>query len=169
MTPAGLRGPFDDQPHAVVDGIFETDTCYTNLEPLIGLWDGWRGRRKLPLRKNLEPAQIGTLLSNVLLLDVKRNPIDFHYLVCGQHFIDHNGYDLTGHRLSEFVADTPSNRELFKFYAAVSQDGRPRTLRVSYTSRKSIRKHAHLVALPFAGVRGQVTALLVGLAYVDPE
>lgn len=58
-------------------------------------WDGKRGGRLMPRRQDIKPAEIVSLLPNVLLVDVEK-PLRLRYRLIGTRIAETMGRDSTG-------------------------------------------------------------------------
>lgn len=94
-------------------------------------WQRIRGEREIPARRDLDPADIATILPNVMLKDVCRDPLDFRYRLVGSRARHHSQADYTGKRMSELAHQGPSS-VVFRVCAWVVENRRPLLLRPPY-------------------------------------
>lgn len=90
-------GPFDD-----LD--FEKTRRSLNSKINVAACDYWnqiRQQGRLPMRRDLNPAEIPRILPSVLLLDVMRPELDFRYRLVGTRWVNHFGRDDTGRLMSD--------------------------------------------------------------------
>lgn len=59
-------------------------------------WDARRQSKLMPSRTDIDPIEIPRLLPYVVLIDVLREPIDFHYRLIGTQACVTMGRDFTG-------------------------------------------------------------------------
>src|SRR3546814_6157759 len=52
-------------------------------------WKQKRGDRPMPAESDLDPAEIRKILPHVILLDVRQEPLDFHYRLIGTKMDEH--------------------------------------------------------------------------------
>src|SRR3546814_9628318 len=52
-------------------------------------WKQKRGDRPMPAESDLDPAEIRKILPHVILLDVRQEPLDFHYRLIGTKMDQH--------------------------------------------------------------------------------
>lgn len=58
------------------------------LDRAYGYWLCKRGRRAMPARAAIDPAELKDILPHVMMLRVRRDPLDFEYRLIGGHFQD---------------------------------------------------------------------------------
>lgn len=71
---------------------------------LRSLHDYWRSKRAsagLPRKRDIDPAEIGSLLNNVFLVSVERDPIRFRYRLLGSAIIGVSRANMTGRTMDE--------------------------------------------------------------------
>ncbi len=71
---------------------------------LRSLHDYWRSKRAsagLPRKRDIDPAEIGSLLNNVFLVSVERDPIRFRYRLLGLAIIGVSRANMTGRTMDE--------------------------------------------------------------------
>lgn len=64
-------------------------------------WDRKRGDRVMPLRGDIDPNEIRRHLPGIMLVEVKRDPLDFVYRLVGTREVAARGNDPTGKRVAE--------------------------------------------------------------------
>jgi hypothetical protein len=113
------------------------ELCSPPLAEVFHYWNGKRGERAMPLRSDIEPADIARHLPGIILVEVKRGPLDFVYRLVGTREVAARGNDPTGKRVAENwygseAADVVANYErvvasrsfLYDKDAFVRPDGR---------------------------------------------
>lgn len=70
-------------------------TADSNLQAL-DYWNQQRGERAMPARADLDPAEIVAILPHVIILDVRDDPLDFHYRLIGTGIANNLVRNLTG-------------------------------------------------------------------------
>ena len=124
---------------------------------------GWPDR--LPRRSDLEPFDISTILSNVVLLDVRDSPRDFFYRVIGTGVVHHLAEDLTGQWMSEIDHQRPPSR-IWDSCNKVAETACPLLSSVPYVGPHSEFLYGEDIILPLADDTNAVTKLLVFVAYI---
>src|SRR5262249_29214633 len=66
----------------------------------LAYWESKRPGRRMPARRDIDPAEMLDLLPNVMLVDVVREPLDFRYRLIGTAIVAHMRHDYTGQRFS---------------------------------------------------------------------
>jgi len=77
---------------------------YAMLQKAKAYWDGRRGRRRMPARSDLRPAEMTPWLSQVLLADVLTDSADFRYRLIGTRLDPYFPVFATGKRFTEALA-----------------------------------------------------------------
>ncbi len=131
---------------------------------LLQYWKSRRGDREMPGRADLDPLDMGPFLSQVFLVDVSHEPLDFSYRLIGTEIVDRSVHDYTGKRL----ADLPSQRKpsdiwsLFETAAIQRRPVRGLVPQLKYTSR-----FVEMQALPLSR-NGEQVEMLIGTVVFDP-
>jgi hypothetical protein len=73
-------------------------------------WQGKRGARRMPARRDIDPIEIPDLLPNIVLVDVERDPLDFRYRLIGTAITAHLARDYTGTCFSSLPHQQPGSR-----------------------------------------------------------
>jgi hypothetical protein len=77
------------------------DVCSPPVADIFHYWDGKRAGRALPRRSDIDPADIVRHLPGLVLVEVKRDPLDFVYRLVGTREAAARGCDPTGKRVAE--------------------------------------------------------------------
>jgi hypothetical protein len=64
-------------------------------------WDDKRGGRVMPLRSDIDPNEMRRHLPGIMLIEVKRDPLDFIYRLVGTREVAARGNDPTGKRVAD--------------------------------------------------------------------
>lgn len=72
------------------------DVCDEHVRQLFAYWNERRGSRDMPLRTEIDPADFPRHLPGILLIDVRWEPLDFHYRVVGTREVEARGFNPTG-------------------------------------------------------------------------
>jgi hypothetical protein len=113
------------------------ELCSPPLAEVFHYWNGKRGERAMPLRSDIDPADLVRHLPGICLVEVRRRPLDFVYRLVGTREVTARGSDPTGKRVAENwygseAADVVANYErvvasrsfLYDKDAFVRPDGR---------------------------------------------
>lgn len=73
-------------------------------------WNKKRGKRRLPSRHDIDPAEIVEILPHVFLLDVQQVPLDFRYRLIGTKMDEHMTGSYTGLWMSQIPHQTAPSR-----------------------------------------------------------
>jgi hypothetical protein len=77
------------------------EVSHPTLVGLYRYWDGKRGGRTMPARRDLDPSEIVKLLPHIYMLDVERDPLRFRYRLIGTAICTFLGRDYTGRTVDE--------------------------------------------------------------------
>lgn len=64
-------------------------------------WDGKRGGRRYPGRRDIGPLDLPYILGSIILVDVSHDPVRFRFRLYGSNLVEQTGFDPTGLELSE--------------------------------------------------------------------
>ncbi|WP_366655084.1 PAS domain-containing protein [Fodinicurvata sp. EGI_FJ10296] len=91
----------------VENGIYTEPTEAHAQEPRLGdlveFWNECRGGRSMPSRADLDVIDLKPWLGNLILLEVRHDPLDYFYRVFGSLISQNTSRDLTGKWLSECI------------------------------------------------------------------
>jgi hypothetical protein len=137
-------------------------------EPFHRLLDHWlalKGARRVPLRAQFDPAEVGYALGNLALVEIEAAPLRVRYRVVGSKLIDLYGGPMTGRYVDELYSPEISD-EVHDAYRQLAESAEP-----LYTRRGF---HFFVIAfgydrlpLPFSRDGGRVDAALLALYPVD--
>jgi len=72
------------------------DECHPKIAAILGYWRARHQGSDLPGRQHFDPTDIPSLLPNIWLMDVSRNPIRFRMRLVGTRVVAYAGEDNTG-------------------------------------------------------------------------
>ena len=73
-------------------------------------WNRLRAGRRIPRRRDFNPADVPRILPSIILLDVVRPELDFRYRLIGTRWVDHFGRDDTGCMMSQIPHQAPPSQ-----------------------------------------------------------
>lgn len=94
------------------------------IRELFDYWQSIHPESGLPGRRNLDPVDIPQLLPNIWMIDVRQDPLRFHFRLVGTEIVKFTGRDVTGLSLSEVYPDY-ENTDAFRFHRACALGGQP--------------------------------------------
>jgi hypothetical protein len=75
--------------------------CHPKIRQLLDYWQARHpAEHVLPGRQHIDPTAIASLLPQLFLVDVERDPLRFKYRLVGTDYVQMMGRDLTGEYLS---------------------------------------------------------------------
>jgi len=99
-------------------------TTSSKVKLLHAWWIAARGARKLPDRADLDPADIKSLMPNLLISEAERDPFRIRYRLVGTRVVGLTGFDFTGRYLDE-LGPPETTQHWLDCYLAVYQSGTP--------------------------------------------
>jgi len=137
------------------------------LARLCDLWEDLRGRRPLPDRADLDPADIAFALGNVALVDIEHAPLRARYRLVGIHLVELWGRELRG-RYVDTVFAPPVVEEAMRAYGHVVENRAPLYTRRSFRLSFGLVGY-HRLMLPFhTGAPDRVDLVAVALFPTSP-
>ena len=141
-----------------------------SLTPLVRwAYDYWKGKirdGRLPGRADLDPIEMKPVLPNIVLLKVRRDPLDFYYRLIGTEIDRHSENYNTG----RWMSDVPERRAPSTVWAnckAVVETGQPSCRSIPYVGPHKDFLSTCQVALPLSGDGKQVDMVLVVVDYIE--
>lgn len=130
------------------------------LSSLWRYWDAKRGRRRMPLRSDIEPAEIPRLLPHLQLVDRVEGK-GFRYRLTGSAIAHGYGFDAIGKFTQEIL--TPARHRVASgHYSLVFETGRPLFARNRYTKGSFLLVMISRIILPLSLDGERVGMLLLG-------
>jgi hypothetical protein len=94
------------------------------LRRFYGYYRQKSGSRPFPARADLDPLDFPYALGDVTLVDVRHDPLRFHFRLDGTRHVERFGFDMTGRTLDDFPY--PEMRQkIFDSYCDVVEHRRP--------------------------------------------
>lgn len=135
----------------------------------VAYWQDIRGDRPWPMRSDLDPARIVSLLPFLYMVDVLEDGSDFRYRLLGTDIVGNTVTDNTGKRLSELQFQG-SQATLTVLYRDAYLSQEPRLQRIAYTTKAGIRSWYECVVLPLGTTGEAKPDILLGFAehFIQP-
>ncbi|HEY7608294.1 MAG TPA: PAS domain-containing protein [Alphaproteobacteria bacterium] len=136
------------------------------LSSLWRYWDAKRGRRRMPLRRDIEPAEIPRLLPHLQLVERVEGK-GFRYRLTGTAIVQGYGFDGTGKFTHEIL--TPARHKVASgHYSMVFESGRPIFARNHYVKDGFLLAKISRIILPLSVDGESVGMLLLGHSFAAP-
>ncbi len=128
------------------------DTAITDarLRALFGYWREKRGDRAMPVRADLDPLEIPTLLPIVWLVDVLDGGARFRYRLMGTEIVDVDGHDPTGRFLDEVLPDSDYADYWVGLFREVTRERRPLYGESDFRGRGRIERRVRHLLMPLS-------------------
>jgi hypothetical protein len=98
---------------------------HASARSLLTYWQRIHPPHGLPGRQHFDPAAVASLLPNIVLVEVHRDPLRFRYRLLGSRVDAVNGKALSGMWLDEAYADHPNAAPLLSEYRQLVETGGP--------------------------------------------
>jgi hypothetical protein len=132
---------------------------YPDLLDMLAYWNRRRGQKRFPGRGDIDPVEIPQFLPRIMLADVRRDPMDFHYRLVGTGICDVHWFDFT--HLTPRELEPPEYAQLvWDDYVAIVGRGEPVAHVVIFESARKIRYYARIV-LPLAADGETIDMLMI--------
>jgi len=133
------------------------------LATLLAYWHQKRGKRVMPARADIEPAELKALLPNIFMVDVEYAPFRLRYRLVGSALVDVLGQDIKGKYLDEMPL-------LFRTFAAGAYEEVVRVRVPCYKEVSGIAAYFRVaykrLLLPLS-TDGQTINIILGAIYRD--
>jgi hypothetical protein len=166
-SPAKLlvaAAPVEPECPALPSGLVaEIDDVTSPLTPrqvqLLGYWNRIRGGRSMPARRDLDPAEVHTLLPNLVLIDVAEGVTDFRFRLMGTAVAAQCSRDHTSKLFSDLEGYGPRGYGWSNHQKVVTRQ-RPRIGHLPYTGPNTSIVAHHNLSLPLSSDGRRVDMIL---------
>jgi hypothetical protein len=121
------------------EAAFDAEAFAAGLSPfsqsVFAYWNGKRGSRPMPARRDLDPLEMRGFLPQVMLLDVLDGGRDFFCRVVGSDIRERIGFEMTGRLLSELNGEPAVVEAILEEYREVVRLRRPTSARHDFVNR----------------------------------
>lgn len=136
-------------------------TDFAFFRPLFEYWEQRRAGRVAPGRQDIDPLDLPlTILPHVLLIEVERNPLDFHYRLAGTAADTIHGQSLKGVRILDLRPE-PFARILHGDLVRMTEDLKVQFTQLSFTNREDKTRRYRVLRLPLCDDGGSLEMILV--------
>lgn len=149
--------------------MIDTAAWHASSRRLLAYWKSIHPAQGLPGRRDFDPAQVPTLLPNIVLVEVHQPPpLRFRYRLLGTRLDAVIGRPLAGRWLDEVYAGEPDAGSLLDAYARVALSGLPGWRRGDpHVGSDPLCREVEVLRLPLAA-DGKTVDLILGLTmYFD--
>ncbi|HUL53725.1 MAG TPA: PAS domain-containing protein [Candidatus Binatia bacterium] len=137
------------------------------LEPLFHYWDGKRGRRRMPRRSDIEPAELVPFLPYLMIVDVVADARRYVYRLVGTKEVEARGRDPTGRPVAEAFIGS-SREKVLANYDRVTMTARPFIDTGTVVTVEDKLDDSHVIFLPLSEDDETVSQILVYTVF-EPE
>jgi len=124
-------------------------------------WLAKKGDRRFPSRADFDPLlEQPRLARNIVLVDVRREPLDFHYRLIGVAVREYMAADWTGRWMSEIPMQRAPN-PIWQHHLWVLENRAPRFYRPTYLGPYKEFKFIESAQLPLGPEGGDIDMMMV--------
>jgi len=135
------------------------------LLALYRYWDSKRGDQTLPARANIDPADIPSLLSIVILVDISAAG-EYRYRLVGTEIVRWLGRDITDQTFSEALPSGPYSDFITSLVCDAASAGRPLYSEGAFIIEGRIDRQVRRLVLPLSADGSTVNMALCGQTIV---
>jgi hypothetical protein len=95
------------------------DRCHPRQAEFFRYWDSLRRGRRMPARSDIQPADLTLYLPELIIVDVKHEPLRLTYRFVGSREIEYRGYDPTGKDVSTHFVGRSRDDVLLNYRLAI--------------------------------------------------
>ena len=141
--------------------ILESDLKSPLVKAGIAYWTARKDAERVPARADFDPLiEVPTLVRNMMLKDVQREPLDFRYRLIGSVVRHHLHRDVTGQWMTAIPGQGPGN-PLWAYHERVFESRAPVFLRPAYLGPHREFVYIESVILPLASDHENVDMLMI--------
>ena len=131
---------------------------------LYAYWQRKLAGRRMPARADIDPLDLKTVLPHLVLLDVRRDPLDFRYRVAGTRTYDIFGCDLTGRSVRDLEPRAVS-AGIWDCLEAMTRDGQPQHAQLEFATTNGYARSYRVLRLPLGDDGTTVDRILVATGF----
>ena len=132
------------------------------LGAALGYWRAKRGNRLMPSRRDLDPAEVPTLLPNLQLIEIVDGR--YRFRLVGSELVRAYGSDYTRQYADEFFEGARA-RNILEVYEIVRVTRRPAFMRSRYETARGVSFVANRLYLPLSADGRDVNMILGALTF----
>ncbi|MGH7013721.1 MAG: PAS domain-containing protein [Stellaceae bacterium] len=117
------------------------------FQRLYGDWESRRRGRRMPARADFDPVDLKYALGYISLVDVRRDPLRFHFRIHAGNVTARVGFDLTS-KTVDAIADVHYRKLVRDHYIAVVERWQPVRAFRDRVMTDNVCLHCEVLALP---------------------
>lgn len=138
------------------------------LLALYKYWQSKRGDRAMPMRADIDPAEIPALLPLILLIDVLETG-GYRYRLTGTEIVKNFGHDVTGKTFTEALPGGPYAEYITGLVRDVATSGRPLYSEGAFMAEGRVDRQVRRLVLPLSANGRTVDMVLGGQTAIAPN
>ncbi|WP_299378367.1 PAS domain-containing protein [uncultured Kiloniella sp.] len=128
-------------------------------------WNQQKGDKLMPARADLDPADLGHLLPNILIHEVQAEPLDFRYRLVGSEIVSHINQNPTGTWMSQ-IPHQKKPSKLWNFLEDAVVNKHPVIANPPYLGKYKEFKFIEDIILPLSADGKNVNMLFIGVDFL---
>ncbi|MCF8468582.1 MAG: PAS domain-containing protein [Sneathiella sp.] len=132
----------------------------------LAYWEEARGENRLPSRRELDLRRLSSLLPKIVLLDVRRNPLDFVYRIIGNEALQNFNCNYTGVALSGIPGKGPGSK-VFENLKSIVEASAPSARQVPYVGPNRDFIGIASLALPLGKDHETVDKIMIIVEFIS--
>ncbi|MCC6468865.1 MAG: PAS domain-containing protein [Alphaproteobacteria bacterium] len=136
------------------------DADATDFQLLLRWWERTRGRRAMPSRAEVDPEHLRPILHRLLIVEVCRNPPDFHYRLAGTQARTIHGIELTGRSVLGLVPRA-QGKLMWNDCCEMLRHKQPQHVLLQFTNREGQPRRYRVLRVPLSHDGTQVDHIMV--------
>lgn len=138
----------------------ELERCHASVRQLYEYWRAKSGQRAMPARSDLDPADMKSILPNLILVDVVDDDRRYVYRLVGTHEVEMRGGDPTGKPVKDaYYAE--SAEDTIRFLDHAVQTRQPVLYRGTYQPTSTRTQEEDTIFLPLSSDGASVNMILI--------
>lgn len=132
--------------------------CRTRiLERLLQYWNQKRKDGHLPVRADIDPAEIKVLLPHIMIVDLSNDPFRVRYRLVGTEIVRFSHFDFTGHYLDQLSFESGDTMDWTGCYRQVAESELPGFGIVHWTTNEVAHRWIEFLICPLSNDGSMVT------------
>jgi hypothetical protein len=127
---------------------------------LLELWTRKRGTRRAPARAEFDPPELKSVLSKLILMEVRHDPLDFLYRLSGTEIYDIHGMELTGKSVRE-LTPKPYGEAVWRDMAELVETWEPQYVQLEFVNRQDQSRSYLVLRLPLSSDGERIDRMFV--------
>lgn len=139
-----------------------------NIRQIVAYWQSKCRAGAIPRRSDIDPAEMPTLLPNVILVDFERSPFRVKFRLVGTRVVEVTGFEFTG-KYADEIAPADVGEAFMTCYRTASEMMQPVFSRITWRFDEDTTGDYDFCVLPLEEADGVATKAMVMECYARLE